>query len=930
MFKRTKLCTSLLVAFGGMVAASSVHAQATAETQRVEVTGSSIKRLNAEGTAPVQTFTKADIERSGATSVTDFLQSLPVMQGFTSVADSVGGGGGGITTASIHDVGEEYTLVLLNGRRVAPATSGTTIDLNSIPLSAIERVEVLTDGASALYGADAIAGVVNFILKKGYAPLTLDAKIFATEKGGGNKASFAVSKGFGDLDRDGYELFLSGSIEKYKQLKAKDRDFAKTGIISGRTPDGLNYDFFNGSSRSVPPNIDVRGPAIGGVRPDGSPINTVSFSPYLATNGVCPADHVAIGRQCFFDYTSTVEISPEQDRMGIYSTGKVKLGNSGFNVFGDIAYTDVSTIARIAPYPAEFSLSKTHPYYTSYVLPNLTADQAALVSSVNVKYRLYDMGNRTYDYNTKALHSVAGIEGSAAGWDLSGAVTYSAQKQDQNYVAGFPLADKFQAAIDAQKFDPFPYAVGEMPADQKAALLATGYQGNYNTTDIKMIGADLNGQRSLFKMAGGDAILSVGSDVRKTSYKVTPNGAVANAEILFDDAQPSYDLSRTGVGLYAESVLPLTKTIEGQLAVRYDRMSGVTDSRNNQKFGKNESAGTFKLGAKWRASSNALVRGSYGTGFRTASMLEIAQPVADFGVTSGTYDCPFNTAYDPLGYFAANYVCDDGTQKEVFKGGNPNLKPEKSKQWNIGVVLQPTDQVNVGLNYWSVNVTDAVSAVSEQQILDNPSKYLGLYATKTKTSNNLTYVAILLAPINIGRLENEGVDWDFNFRTNMELGKLDLRVAGTYLTKSRYTVPGTSNEWTSSLGRFGINDAVSFRNVAVASATLTSGAFEHTLTNKYRSGYLDQAYSEDDCVFYDDAGNCAAGRLTIGSYSTFDWRTAWNVNKNFKLVLSVENLLNTAPPRSLRVNGAGHQLGYDPRYASPYGRAYAIQGTYKF
>ena len=120
-------------------------ANAQEKLDRVTVTGSSIKRVDAEGSLPVQTFSQQDIIKSGVTSVTDFIQQLPVMQGFSVAADSVGGGGGGITTASIHDVGEQYTLVLLNGRRIAPANSGTTIDLNSIPLSAIERIEVLTD-----------------------------------------------------------------------------------------------------------------------------------------------------------------------------------------------------------------------------------------------------------------------------------------------------------------------------------------------------------------------------------------------------------------------------------------------------------------------------------------------------------------------------------------------------------------------------------------------------------------------------------------------------------------------------------------------------------------------------------------------------------------------------------------------------------------
>lgn len=928
MFDKTQVHLAAVLAISMM--AMPVLAQSGA--QRVEITGSSIKRVAAEGALPVQTISQAEIKRSGATSVTALIQAIPAMQGFTNIADSVGGSGGGITTASLHDVGEQYTLVLLNGRRVAPSDSGTTIDLNSIPLAAIERIEILTDGASALYGADAIAGVVNFILKRGESPLTLDARYTSPERGAAQEANFSISKGFGQLDRDGFELFLSGSFDKQKRMRAKDRSFSRTGLISGTvTGTDLAYDFFNGSSRSVPPNVDVFGPGIGGLDDDGEPIDQISFSPYkLANNGNCPADHVGIGRQCFFDYTSTVEVVPQRERKAVYGSGKVALGKSGWNVFADLALTDVSTLARIAPYPAEFGMQTTDPLYIKYILPNLTPAQAALATDANVKYRLYDMGNRAYDYNTKALHSVAGLEGRLADWDLTTAFTLSKQTQDQNYVGGFPLAAPFNAALASGAVDPFPYTLGTMPAAQLAALKATGFVGNYNTTDIKMTGWDGNAQRPLFRLGGGDAVVSFGFDVRKFEYKLVANPAVANAEILFDDAQPEFNLSRKTWGVYSEMLLPISKTIEATAGVRFDSIGGTSDSRLGKKASDSETAATFKLGGKWQAASDMLVRASYGTGFRAASMLEIARPKTDFGVTGGTYDCPFNAKYDPLGYIAAGYLCPDNTQLEVFRTGNANLKPEKSSQWNVGFVFQATDTVSVGLNYWSVQVTDAVSSVSEALIVNNPARYLDLYTTKFKASNKKTYVAILDSAINIGKVDNAGIDWDLTYKGRSSLGKLEGKLSGTYLVKSRYSVPGTA-DLTTSLGKFGVNDAVSFRNVISASGTAGIGAWEHTLSMNYRSGYTDQAYSADDCVFYSvSSGDCKAGALQVPEYMTFGWRSQWKPNKNITLALAIDNLFDEKPPLSLRVNGAGHQLGYDPRYASPFGRTYSLSATYEF
>jgi len=926
MLKRSPIHLAAALA---LAATLSPAVQAQDSPQRVEITGSSIKRVAAEGALPVQTFGQADIQRSGATSVTDFMQKLPVMSGFTSIADSVGGTGGGVTTASLHDVGEQYTLVLLNGRRVAPANSGTTIDLNSIPLAAIERIEVLTDGASALYGADAIAGVVNFILKRGESPFQVDIRTSRPQHRGGEQLNLSVSKGFGRLDREGFELFVAGSYDKSRKLRGADRDFAKTGLISGRA-NGLNFDFFNGSSRAVPPNVDVFGPGIGGLDADGAPIDSISFSPYLKANGKCPADHVVGGQQCLFDYTSTVEIAPEIERKAIYGSGRFALGQSGWTAFGDLAATDVSTVARIAPYPAEFGLATTSPFYASYIRPYLTGAQDAVATDANVKYRLYDLSNRTYDYNTRSLHTVGGVEGQVSGWDVTGALTVSTQKQLQNYLAGFPLADKFNAAINAGQFDPFPYAVGTMPAAQLAALQSTQFTGNYDTTKISMVGFDANAQRPVFQMPGGASVLSLGVDMRRTGYKLTPNPAVANAEILFDDVQNPFDLSRRGWGTYGELLVPVSKTLEATASLRYDAMSGVKDKASGQTFGKTEHAATFKLGGKWNASGDLLLRASYGTGFRTATMREIAQPKVDFGVTSGTYDCPFSAGYDPLGYVAAGYICENGSQLEVYQRGNPNLKPEKSSQWNLGAVFQATRDLSVGLNYWAVEVKDAVSSVSEQLVVDNPARYLSLYTTKFKSSNGKTYVAILDSSVNIGRIQNEGIDWDLSYKTKTGFGRVEASLAGTHLVKSRYTVPGTADQWTTSLGKFGVNDKVAFRDVLRATGTVVYGHWSHTLTANHRSGYTDQPYSVDDCVFTNDNGDCVAGALRVPSYSTFDWQTRWNVNKLLTLVLGIENLADRKPPLSLRVNGAGHQLGYDPRYASPYGRTYSVSGSLQF
>lgn len=929
-FRRSLLARSALIACGTTAAVMAmqpaVAQEAVQQLQKVQITGSSIKRIAAEAALPVQTFSQDDIKRTGVTSVTDFVQQLPVMQGFAVAADSVGGGGGGVTTASIHDVGARYTLVLLNGRRMAPSNSGTTIDINSIPLSAVERIEVLTDGASALYGADAIAGVVNFILKKGAAPFAIDVKAEKPQHGGANGTTVSISKGFGDIDTDGYSLFLSASTQKTERLKASQREFAKTGIINFPDPTtGKELQFFNGSSRSIPPNVTVRYKDASGAS------KSKSINPYLQINGSCPPAHVNLGDgQCYFDYTSTVEISPEIKRDGLFASGSVKLGNTGLRAFGDFAYNDAHIYANIAPYPAEFSLSKSSPLFAKYVQPYISPAAYNGMTSATVKYRLLDMGGRAYDYQSRTTHAVAGVEGELLGWDVNSALTVSRNNSPQNYVGGFPLADKFSAAIASGSIDPFPYAVGQMPANMVSALNATQYTGEYNTTDIKMTGFDARGSREVFKLGGGAAQLGIGGDYRTTRFTQTANKSVANAEILFDDPQPEYDMERKNYGAYAELLMPFSKKFELTTSLRYDTIGGVEDGMKRAKVGTENSASTYKVSGRYQPATNLLFRAAYGTGFKAATMQQIAQGQDDFGVTGGTYACPLSAANGLGGHPLAQY-CDGKNQYEVFKGGNPELKPERSQQWSLGMVFEPLDSLSIKLDVWHVGIKDAVAEPDEALIMGNPNKYLSQFTTKTKASTGVKTLAIVLSPINIGRQENSGLDYDFLFKTKFDNAKWTNRLAGTYMWESTYTTPGTDDSWETSLGQYGSNAAVSFRHMIKLSSTYETGAWAHTLTGNYKSGYLDKHHDIDNCAVNTNDANqdCVDTQLTVPAYSTFDWQTSYTGFKGLTLTAGVFNLADKTPPLSLRNTGS-HQLGYDPRYASPIGRTFYLSGTYKF
>ena len=267
---------------------TSVLAQEVRETddelllEEVIVTGSAIRRNDLENTLPIQIITEQDIKAQGITNTADLIAAVPAMQGFITPGDSVGGGGGGVRNANLRGIGDQYTLILLNGRRIAPADSGSIFDLQGIPLAAIERVEILTDGASALYGADAIAGVVNFILKSSVDATTIQARYDMPDaSGGGDSWDASIVTGFGDIHEDGYSFVFTYQHQEREELRSADRDFAKTGFIffnHGGYSDPLYFQ--NSSSNAIPGNAYVYGPGV------TDPLRFLN--PYAETNGgVC-------------------------------------------------------------------------------------------------------------------------------------------------------------------------------------------------------------------------------------------------------------------------------------------------------------------------------------------------------------------------------------------------------------------------------------------------------------------------------------------------------------------------------------------------------------------------------------------------------------------------------------------------------------------
>ena len=898
MFKPTLLSRGLMLAFGGSIVLAALPALAQ-ESQRIEITGSAIKRIDAEAALPVQVIKREEIERSGVTSVVELMQNLSSVQGGIVEGDTIGGGGGGQATVSIHNLGGDRTLVLLNGRRLI-GEAGGAVDLNMIPLAIIERVEVLTDGASALYGSDAVAGVVNFITKRNSRDGNITLAASKPQKKGGDEYNVYISKGFGDLDKDGFNASFGLSLDKRKALRADQRDFSKSGIIEFDY-EGKRYEWFNGSASSIPGNVTVNGEL---------------RSAYLAEFGKCPERHVKDGAACIFDYASTVEAFPDRERANFFGSFQKKLG-ADLTLSADVLIGKTESSGKIAPAPGGVLVDPAGPFGNYLAMVGYTSTSPAVV-----RYRAYDLGNRnsTFERDTQALW--LGLDGRAAGWDYTASFGYQKAKVEESNT-GYPYGNAFGELLASGLWNPFV-----VPGNQSAAAAEAAKQimvsGIYDTETSKMTTLDVRASRDLFKLGGGMAALAVGASYVEDKVSSNPSltaqgkGGPNGDDARFGDAQAAvaYSANRKAMGVFGELVAPLTKQFELTAGLRYDEYKDIASAVNG------------KLSFRFQPSSSMLLRGSVGTGFRAPQLRQLYRPLQDFGVTAAPYDCTTEMAQMAASLGA---TCQPGKlQYNVFTGGNSQLQPEESKQATLGFRLEPTPAFSFGADLWWVGIDKTFGSVDENEAFGNVNKYKDLWLVYTDPVTGEKLLAYNASTTNLGKSYSTGIDFDVTGRFTTGIGKLTSNLRLTYMIRDVFQlVPG--QEYYSTVGDN--NPAIgsqTFRWKGALSNTLQSGAWAHTLNINFQSGYKDfpgDVYGKDADGSYN--GDDREVRLDVKEFFTVDWQTEFKMNKALKINVGVKNLFNEKPPLSLRANG-GHMLGFDYRYFNPLGRTFQARLSYDF
>jgi len=962
MIQERVLSRSLRLMFSGSVLlalpAFAQDVAADPPMQRVEITGSSIKRIQKEGSLPVQVLTAAEIKQTGATSATDLIQMLPSMQGFVPSSSSVNGGGAGVTTASLHSLPSKYTLVLLDGQRVAPSAIGSgqgggyAVNLSSIPLEAVERVEILTDGASALYGSDAIAGVVNFITKKNLTEGQVYATYGQPKKNGGSWSSAGITKGWGDLESNGWNVLASYSHEELERITALQRDFSAKGAFFKFNANGKQYYFDQRTGNTEPANITFN------ARRKGTTDDPVGYAinPYYAANGNCGSALAGpLGAQCRFNYAATVEDVPGSRRDSGLLKGTLKI-NENTTAWAELVLSQYSMTAQYAPSAQPMGVNATSRFpalYSKYVQSYLDANGLENpTGNATLGYRSVLIGGRADEYETRARHFATGIDGTAFGWTYNASLILSEAKLKDTAAGGYSDFSMLESLVAAGKYDP----VTGQGADQLKGALLNGTVFSRTKSTLNTIHA--GAQHDLFTLPGGTSIISLGGDYSKTKYQVDYSPLILsssgfstqpdspNYPVGGNYGQVPFGAKRDNWGVFTELLLPVSKTLEATLSGRYDSYdkvhsdyifasvpdaSGLIPQLPSGDIGNSSSAGTYKVSVKWTPVDSLLLRAAYGTGFKAPNLSDIAGANTFNGSTAGSYACPF----------PGSPGCQVGqAQYDLLTGpngqsGSAGLQPEKSKQWTLGGRVEPLAGLSLGLDLWNVQIRNQVlsAGVPEQVGFANPQQYKNLFVNPYPDPAGYTTIAYLLAPINGGVANYRGVDWDFSYRRKTGIGDVRAAWNGTYMLKQNYTTTA-GGEVQSNLGRFGPDNGVVFRVQSNLSLSLTNGKLTNTLTAHYKSGYHDQSYPVDTAVFAVNpdgsvGDSVAFGGLWTPSYTTVDWQGKYDFGK-FALTAGIKNLFDRDPPFTLQNAGGGNQIGYDGRYADPAGRSFYITGNYKF
>jgi iron complex outermembrane receptor protein len=849
-------------------------------TVRVEVTGSRIARTDAEPALPVQTITREDIARGGWTTMSEILAHVSANLNGMNPADSIGTSGNpGMSSANLRGIGDGNTLVLLNGRRLSNhAFQSGAPDIDAIPASVVERVEILKDGASSVYGTDAIAGVVNVITRKDFRGIEVAGHAEVAQHDGGNVYQASATAGWGDLAKDRFNAFATLDWRKETAIAARDRPFA-TVYRPSEGRDGRN-------PVSFPANIFTSGAVL-------NPGFRSGCAPPVST----PATEFAFGggELCLFDPTSVVDLAPATERWTAFGRATWQLAPD-HQVFAEYLYARKEMWLDFTPTPAAFfnTIDFTSilypangPYY-----PTEYAARHGLSGPLEVAFRTMSLGPRQNLVTTDAQRLVVGAQGSIGAWSYGAGYNHSDNRVKDEFTGGYVLASRFIPAMATGLINPF----GESMQEGRDLLASTQFTGVSRKAKGVVDQLDVQASRDWIALAGGALAVAIGAEARREKLDDRPAAIWDTGDILAAPFEISpISASRRVAAVFGEVNAPVANGLELLASVRHDQYSDFGGTTNP------------KIAVRWQPARPLLLRASWGKGFRAPTLpdLYIQQFTSSVGGVEDPVRCPITG--NPYDCGMAGFP--------TVSGGNRELQPETSTQATAGLVWEPIAGTSIGVEAWHIDKDDVIAALQPDFIL----AHTDVYGTSNVVRGPIDPAfpglpgpirTILAYNQNVGGLTTSGLDVALRVRSPAgPLGRFSFALDGTYIHAFTATLPGIDPE--QGAGCDGFYGAVP-RWRHYAQLRWQYGAWDATLAQTFQSGYTDART------------NPAGDTRRVGSYSLWDLQGVWTGWSRAKVVLGVRNLLDTEPPFT---NNPAH-YGFDPLYAETRGRSIYARVSY--
>ncbi|MEF9930217.1 MAG: TonB-dependent receptor [Massilia sp.] len=961
MMVETVLSRSVrLICAGGMVVAfSAAHAQdtapATGEPQRVEVTGSRIATANLESISPVTVVNAKDIKLEGVRSVESLLNNLP--QVFADQGGSVSNGSTGTATVNLRNFGADRTLVLVNGRRLpAGSPRNPAADLNQIPVGLVKRVEVLTGGAGAIYGSDAVAGVVNFIMDDNFQGVQIDSnyQFYNHQQNGGPAADAATRRNFqlpGDKSADAkvkdISLTMGGNFadgrgnavvflgyKKEDPLLQSERDFTACSLGGSTTGDTFNC---GGSGTSFPGRFLV---------------GTRSFTVADANGGVRPY----IGANDAYNFGPLNYFRRPSERYTFSSFTHYDI-NDKTRVYGEASFHDDSTVAQIAP-SGLFGLDASGANAITFENPllsnawrqtlglNAPGDTADLV----IFRRNVEGGGRRDDLNHTSYRGVVGVKGDVGNWKYDVFAQVGKVRYAETYFNDFSVA-RSARALDVvpgangapvcrstlNGIDPncVPYNIWSLGGITKEALTylqTPGFQRGSTSQTVQGVNLSTDlGEYGLKLPTSTEGIgLALGWEHRTEKLSLDNDAAFESGDLAGQGGPTKNVSGQFSVrDYYAETRIPIL-----QKQPFADQLN-VTASYRKSDYSTGQKTSSYGAGIEWAPIKEAKFRFSYQRAARAANVVELYTP-AGLGLYDMSSDpCAGETPTATLaqcartGVTAAQYgniVDSPAQQYNQITGGNTNLAPEESDSYTLGLVLTPTRNTSVTIDAFDMKVNGIIGGLPATTSLESclatgdPTFCSLITRDRLGTLWALETAQIVATNQNLGMASTKGIDLGANWNTKLGAwGSLNLSLMGTYLKEfKQQDLPGGDTR--DCAGLHGPTCGVPLpkwrHKVRAVWGTPWNGV-ELGATWRYVRGVdLDTESEPADA--------------SLGARNYLDLVGSWQINRNFTLRAGMNNALDKDPPLSgvvAAVYGNGNTY---PQVYDAMGRHIFLNLTAKF